>query len=174
MGRLVGLWFTGVTSLSLQSTLVNWDRHTPWRGFSWGKPPFLLRIQIRMRCWNFIHTLEYHCYPCWQLINTCLALEQLESAHPRVTLRGSLQLPKPSKTFPVKLLLEPVLYCDWPHPEKIICFSKIFCSHYPIEESFLKKEMVPVVVASLAACGIIAVCTKTPAPSYQILLYTTN
>lgn len=58
--------------------------------------------------------------------------------------------------------------------KKLFASPKFFAQHYPVEESFLKKEMVLVFVASLAACGILAVCTKTLALPCQILLYTTN
>lgn len=62
---------------------------------------------------------------------SCVTLKQPESAHPKDFSTGSLQLPKPAKTFPIHLLVQPFLYGNWPHP-------KVFThQQYPMKERFL-------------------------------------
>lgn len=55
----------------------------------------------------------------------CSELEQPESAYPTVSRIGSLQLYRPTKTFPAHSLLKAVLYNDWPQRALPKCFAQL-------------------------------------------------
>lgn len=78
-----------------------------------------------------------------------LALKQLALVHPQAICLSSLKMPKPAKIFPVHLLVEPILYSKWSHPENIFDASNPFAQHYPIEEDFLKILVVDQAISCL-------------------------